>query len=777
MLRFAIKALFVLAAASFAAIPTTSLPSDTLLFNGWGVKPVGHQVEVGPMTFKMVVAPDGNHLILTNRRDNGPHIVTVDLATNTVTDSIAVPDSLNGLAFSPDGQSLYVTGGKGSDALRVYSYSSGTLTLENQLQRPDWSEVTGVAVQPTTGIIYVGLYLQNEVAAIDPVTLNVIATIPVDIGPVALAFTPQGRYLYVANRMGKTVSMIDTTTDVDLGDFPVGPRPADIVTSADNRIFVACAGENAVHVMKEADMLKLLDPTATPTQYPINGWNYEILNTSLEPTILEGSTPVSLAISSDNKSLYVCNSNNNDVMVADISDPMATRIKGFIPTGWYPTAVAATDRLFIADGKGLRSTPEMNFHGFLSIIDSIDDLHLADWTNVVKQNIPFHVANIMSTPPIAGASIVPTSTTVGSPIKHILYVILENQTFDGVLGDLGIGNCDPSLCMFGNNFTPNRHSLARQFNVIDNIYCNGEISFDGHLWCDNAISTEATQRFVTNGMDPINEDMSGTVGSIWEKALRMGLSVRIYGENDTGTAINQSYMRKEFPNRFRMRDKDRCKIWIDDLNQAAITGKLPNLMVMSLGEDHTFGTQSGMPTPAACIASNDLAIGRIVEAASHSPFWNSMAIFFVEDDPAFGFDHVDWHRTYSLVASPWCKPRFVDHTMYSQTSILRTIELLLGIEPLTQYDAAATPLSALFGTTLTSNLYTALPETVDMEQKNPMPKTPDAIAADKFDFIHLDRAPADIVRRMLWAAMKGQNTPLPAVRHSFQGDPEFPPPK
>src|SRR5438067_1683865 len=355
------------------------------------------------------------------------------------------------------------------------------------------------------------------------------------------------------------------------------------------------------------------------------------------------------------------------------------------------------------------------------------------------------------------------------PIKYVLYIIKENRTYDQVFGDLRdssgqpLGNGDPHLVMFGEDVTPNHHALARDYVVLDNLYCNGEVSVDGHSWCDAAIATDFNERswiqsYSGHGTLPGNHEMgSPTAGFLWDLCRRAGLSYRSYGE---ASFLIPSENRGRWRGR---RDLERVDDWIADLHTAEGTGELPRLTIMSLGEDHTSGTRPGRPTPDAAVASNDVALGKIVAAASRSRFWREMAIFVIEDDAQNGPDHVDAHRTAGLVISPWCR-REVDSTMYTNASMVRTIELILGLPPLTQYDAGATPMFRCFQRLAQPREFTVLTPQVDLNATNTV-KSPFAKLSRSMDFREYDRAPEDQLNRILWYAAKGPAVPYPTPIH------------
>ena len=510
-----------------------------------------------------------------------------------------------------------------------------------------------------------------------------------------------------------------------------------------------------------------------------------------------------MAVSPDGKTLFVVNADNNDVMVVDISDALSddarrngesvSVINGFIPVGWYPTAVLVSpdnQTLLVANGKGLASRPNYPpthklrgkshhpatfdytatlFQGSVSFISRPNPEQMAKYTEQVRLNSPY-TPNELRQAPIPSHSIIPDQVGQPCPIKYVLYIIKENRTYDQVFGDMKdaqgrpIGNGEPFLAIYGQNVSPNHHKLARDYVLMDNLYCNSEVSVDGHSWCDAAIATDFNQRswiisYSKHGHLPGNEEMeTPSAGYLWDLCRRHGITYKTYGE---GSGMVPSSDRGRWSG---ARDMDKVKWWIDDLHEAEKTGDLPQFMIMSLGEDHTKGTTPGAFTPDASVASNDLGLGRLVEAASKSRFWKQMAIFVIEDDAQNGPDHVDAHRTAGLVLSPYCKQGTVDSTLYTTASMVRTIELILGLPPLTQYDAGATPMFNCFGTTPQLVEYTPVMPQVDLYARNTK-QSPGAEASAGMDFREYDHAPEEELNRILWEDAKGPNVPYPTPIH------------
>ncbi len=814
----------VLLALAGAGRPTTGpadpfapLRNKEVLFNGWGISPAGKHVRIGSIPLKMIVSPDGKRILSTSAGAN-PGISVVDPQTMAQTQWIPLPRAFNGLAFSLDGKHVFATGGN-SSAVHCFDYADGTLGAARSIslvpepragrRAADDSFLSGIAVHPTTGDLYLCSEATNEIWVVDPARLLggqpdamaplIRSTIPVGGRPYACAFGADHRHLYVSNWADRTLSIVDSESARVVGTVPVGVRPNDLTLAPDGRLFVACSGDNTVHVVQTRTVPK--GPRETDQSAPPDESALEIISTALYPQSPEGSTPVGVAVSPDGKFLYVVNADNNDAMVADISDAKLAKVLGFVPVGWYPTAVLAwKNQLVVGNGKGLASREnfpprlpaapnakanprrydgEYNiFEGWMSFIDPSAGTTLDDYTARVRANSPYTPETLRR--PISAPADSPVPAHVGgeSPIKHIVYVIKENRTYDQVFGDFTdasgkhAGNGDPNLTLFGEKITPNQHRLARDYVLLDNFYCNGEVSVDGHSWCDAAIATDANQKgwivsYSGHGKLPLAKDLSNpTAGFIWDLCRRGGVPFKCYGE---GVASVANENRGTWS---AGRDPEKVDAFISDLARAEKTGQLPAFMIMSLGENHTKGTTPGAHTPAACVASNDLAVGKLVEALSKSKFWGETAVFIVEDDAQNGPDHVDSHRTCALVVSPWVKRNTVDSTPYTQASMLRTMELILGLPPMTQYDAGATPMYNSFQPRAQSVVFSAKVPDVDLAATNTA-SSPGAKISSTMDFDDYDDAPEDPLNRVLWLAMKGPDVPYPTpVRRAILLDPQ-----
>jgi YVTN family beta-propeller protein len=779
-------------------------PNTNLLFNGWGVTPAGEQTIVSDLALKLVVAPDKKHLVAVHGGYTEHGVTILDLASRQQTQFLPLRESWNGIAFNREGNRFFVSGGD-SGQIHVFTYTNGVAAADHSV-RPEGAGsqvfLAGLAVDLGTDKLYACNEANHEIWVLDLATLAIQTRIPVGLHPHTCVMGADHRHLYVSNWGSRSVSVVDTKELRHVRDIAVGTRPNDMAIAPDGRLFVACSGDNTVHVI-QTRTVETPEAEASPARRIPEGTR-EIIATSLYPNAPEGSTPDAVAVSPDGKTLFVANADNNDVMVVDISkannsdedqprDESVSVVEGFIPVGWYPSALAVSPdngTLLVANGKGLASranSPPLlrkatappkpfafdyianTFQGDVSFISRPDAAQMAAYTAQVRRNSPYTPEQFRHAP-IHSDSVVPEKVGDTCPIKYVLYIIKENRTYDQVLGDFrdargqAAGNGDPRITMYGEKVTPNHHQIARDYVLLDNLYCNGEVSVDGHSWCDAAIATDFNQRswilsYSSHGKLPGNDEMEvPTSGYLWDLCRRHGVSFKNYGEGALRVpSANRGHWKSP-------RDMDRVKFWIDDLHAAEKTGVLPQFTIMSLGEDHTKGTAPGQFTPDASVASNDLGLGRIVEAATRSRFWNEMAIFIIEDDAQNGPDHVDAHRTVGLVVSPYCKRAFVDNTLYTTASMVRTMELILGLPPLTQYDAAATPMFKCFQKTAQSVPYQCLTPQVDLFAKNTV-RSPGAKESARMNFRQYDLAPEDQLNRILWLAAKGPDAAYPTPIH------------
>lgn len=598
-----------------------------------------------------------------------------------------------------------------------------------------------------------------------------------------------------------TVTAVDLVKNVQIKDIVVGLHPSGMVLSPDHtRLFVACAN---------SDIISVID---TGTDEVI-----EQISVCLEKNLTFGSAPNALTISNDGKTLYVANGTDNAICVIQIGTPSV--IVGYIPTGWYPASVILdqeTNTLFVANLKGIGSrnqkTNRAGYNtydhlGTVSIIPLPNEQELAEMTKTVHENNTYVqqlVAN-QSGHKFRSRVPVPQLQNQISYFKHVVYIIKENRTYDQVFGDMPQGNGDINLVHFGREVTPNHHKLAETFILLDNFYCSGILSADGHQWTDEAYVTDYIEKFFGgftrsypyDGNDALAYASSGF---IWDNVLRHGLTFRDYGEfvdaviepeNATFMDIYQDFLNGTkkikirakanleqlkpylcptfvgFPN--KIPDIYRASEFIKEFKTFEKNNNFPHFIIMLLPNDHTSGTSPGLPTPRAAVADNDLALGQIVEAISQSKFWSETCIFVTEDDPQAGLDHVDGHRTVAMVISPYTKRGQVISTYYSQINMVRTMENILGIPPMNQFDLAAEPMADCFIDTPNFAPYKALPNNIRLDELNPplLGLKGNALYWARMsleqDLEDVDRIDEDTFNRIIWHSVKGYDVPYPVL--------------
>jgi hypothetical protein len=416
---------------------------------------------------------------------------------------------------------------------------------------------------------------------------------------------------------------------------------------------------------------------------------------------------------------------------------------------------------------------------------------MAKWTRQAMDLSPLQADSKVNTAGREADNAIPAKVGDSSPLKHCFYIIKENRTYDQVFGDLPQGNGDPNLCIFPEKVTPNIHALATQYVLLDNFYVESEVSADGHEWTMAAYATDFVEKswpmsYRGGGKDKFTYPSEGKLkiaepssGYLWDACKRAGVSYFSFGEfiSNGPTIDSPSFTKIEalqghFDPQFRGYDLDypdvkRAERFITRFKQFEAENNLPGLVILRLGNDHTSGTRPGKPTPTAMVADNDLALGMVVEAISKSKYWKESAIFVIEDDAQNGSDHVDAHRTTALAISPYIRRGSVDSTLYSTSSMLRTMELILGVEPMTQFDAAATPMYASFSGKLDETPYTAIPAKVDLNEVN-KPNAFGAAQSMKMDFSKEDAADDLILGDIVWRSVRGADSPMPApVRAAF----------
>ena len=816
-IRVSIAAVAVVGLAAMAAavnrgilVPNAKDSTGAVtLPNGWRITPAGQHIKLpGDLPMKMTVSADGSQLLVLTAGFHDHSLNAIDLPKRELAATLDVVKAWDGMAFDAASGAVYLSGGGHgkrnfaelmarvgivspmkefveTPILRA-RYTGGKFSTEPALSIAGLAEkdrfISGVALG-LDGALYALNIQTDTLYRLSGAGFAQQTSIKTGYRPYGVVVSPDGKTLAVSNWGDRSVSLVDAATLAEKSRIPVGSHPNEMVWSKDGRLFVADSGSNDVSVVS--------DGTVTET-----------IRTSLDPKAPVGSTPDALALSPDGRRLYVANADNNNVAVVDVARVKESRVLGFIPTGWYPTALAISPdgkQLYVGTGKGmgfrnnfpgttavpyLRKDPNPEtpydyigavLTGHVSIVDVPNTRQLGVYTRQAMANVP---APVSRTDPAWAEKI---RREVFPQIHHIVYIIRENRTYDQVFGDLGKGNGDPKLVLFGERVTPNAHAMARRWVTLDNLYCDGEVSEDGHQWSNAAYATDFNEKAWTNSYSSRNEPeaderlMASPAGYLWDACGRKGLTFRSYGEMASFTSSPESEPQVKAVGSLAGhvslewlkvksrggRDTDKATVFIQELKEAEKTGEWPNFMVMSLGEDHTHGLTPGALAPIAEVASNDLALGQIAEAVSHSRFWKETAIFVIEDDAQDGPDHVDAHRTVGLLISPWIKRGAVDSAMYTTSSFVRTMELILGLPPMTQFDTAATPMFSSFTAEPALDRVDALPAQVDLMSRNPAAGA-GARASLKLDFSEYDRADPDELNRILWTAIRpGEKMPAP----------------
>ncbi len=748
---------------------------------------MGRSLPLGDLPLNMAVSPNGKGgrslLAVTNNGQSTQTIQLIDVAGEKVLSEVEIKKSWVGLRFTPDGKRLLASGGNDNRVL-IYDVTSGKLTkIDSVVLGKPWPNrisVGGVETDKAGKTLYAVTKDDSTLYICDMESKQIKNRIKLPAEAYTCQRSPVSDELYISVWGAEKVVIYDLKQDKLTGEIKTGSHPNDMTFSRDGKyLFVANANDNSVSVI-DVKTRKVL----------------ESLNTALYPDAPAGSTPNGLALSTDQKSLYVANADNNCLAVFDVSKPGKSRSLGFMPTGWYPTAVKVVGKkILVANGKGFSSKANPQgpnpykrresgteyiaglFKGTLSIIDAPKPADITALSKNVYQNTPYTKEKEKLA---AGEDNNPIPKKVGdksSPIKYVFYIIKENRTYDQVFGDMPGGNGDTSLCIFPEKVTPNQHALAREFVLLDNFYVDAEVSADGHNWSTAAYATDYVEKnwpssyggrggtYDFEGSRPVAYPKKGF---IWDYCQRAGIRYRSYGEFEAyskkkGSALDGRFATNYPDYDLKIKDIDRVDIWKKDIDSLIALNAVPHFSSIRLGNNHTSGARIGAPTPAAHVADNDLALGRFIEHLSKSPIWKESAVFVLEDDAQNGSDHVDAHRSPALVISPYTKRKHVEHSMYSTSGMLRTIELILGLPPMSQYDAAALPMFACFTNTPTLTPYTHIPANVDLEAKNTAMTEP-ARQSEKIDLRYADKIDDRLFNEIIWKTVKGEHSVMPAPK-------------
>jgi YVTN family beta-propeller protein len=800
----------------------------TLLPNGWTLTPTGQQIPVSDLPMNMVLSRDGRYLLVTTNGNGEQTVNIIDAQRGQSVQNIVVKKSWLGLEFAPDGKRFYVSGGDDNEVL-LFDFADGKATAAGKINlgssayhalsdreraearrkgQGEYAFPAGLAVTPDGQRLYVAENLSNKVAVVDLAAKHVVTKIEVGEYPYDCLVAPDGKRVYVSNWGARNLSVIDTASNSVSGTIATGDHPNDLEITRDGKtLYVANANSNSVSVIDTTQLKEI-----------------EAISTALHPKAPIGSTPNAVALTPDEKTLFVANADNNNIAMIDVATRGKSEVEGFLPTGWYPTSVRVSrngKHLFVANGKGVASAANPKgpqpgkqtdrsqyigqlLKGTVSLIPLPNRARLAQLTKQTYANSPYTDELLKAARAPRVKTAIPVRVGDPSPIKHVIYIVKENRTYDQVLGDIKEGNGDPNLCLFGEEVTPNQHALAREFVLFDNFYVDSEVSADGHNWSMAAYATDYVEktwptnyssRGRTYDYEGSKKIARPTKGYIWDHCKAAGVSYRSYGEfigvrdvkigggggaeatPEAAKAQRENYTNEEalighfsptFPSyNLSITDNTRVDRWLEEFREYEKNGQLPQFQIVRLGNNHTEGTRPGAPTPSVHVADNDLAVGRLVEAVTNSKYWATTAIFIIEDDAQNGPDHVDAHRSTAFVISPYTKRRFVDSTMYTGSGMLRTMELILGIPPMSQYDAAATPMYNAFTDKADLTPFKHRPTRIDMSERNTA-RSPGAQQSARWDFSKEDTLPDIEFNEVIWKSVKGADSPMPApVRSAF----------
>ena len=744
----------------FDLLIAVSVAAAVQLPTGVRLDPAGRAIAVGNFPLAMVAAPDGNHVVLVLSGWKTQGLQVVDIESGSITQTIEKPSAFFGIVFSADGKNVYASGGN-DDVIYAYAWRNNRLADERAISLKIEKETrypAGIALSPDGRFLYIAENIADDIAVLDLAAQRVIQRIPTEHYPYGIAVSADGR-VYVSAWGGESVALFRGGSDgrlSPLGRIVVGRHPSAILLSPDGlRLYVALASRDRTAVVDTATL------------------KIHFLDDPPPAGVREGSTPNALAVPPEQSPLFVAEADSNSIAVFAMN-----KLIGRIPTDWYPAGIIAQrNRLLILSAKGdgthpnpTGPTPEKSIHapgvtytlglinGSIRVVD-FSKAQLPAWSKRVAANNHWTEAAPHPLP----------------PFKHVIYIIKENRTYDQLLGDLKTGDGDPSLVFFGRDITPNHHALAERFGIFDRFFTNAEVSSQGHVWSTAAYVTDYGEKTIPSLYSDKRPDVDEgdadepAEGYLWNRAIAKGVSLRNYGEF-VNVATKKALKRELDPDTSRLypsydlkiQDQKRADAWIEEFNEYVRTRTLPALEIMHLPNDHTAGGRAGMCTPRACLADNDLALGRIVATLSNSPYWRDTIMFVLEDDAQDGADHVDSHRSVLLVISAYNRGGVV-HRFLNTTDVVATIERILKLTPMSQFDTFGRPLDDIFNEKPDLTPYAAITPSVSLDEKNPE-KTPAATKSSSIDLSAPDRVNDAEFNQILWEIIKG--SPPPAVRHT-----------
>jgi YVTN family beta-propeller protein len=762
----------------------------TLLPNGWKLTPAGENIGIGELPMNLVFTKDERFAITSNSGMGENTLSVIDLSAKKEIQRLIIDKTWRGLYYNDDQSILYVSGGN-NDKIYTYTFRDGILNLKDSIDLRSANDniisVTGLTYWSAKNYLIAVSMRSNSIYIYDISKKQLVKKLDTGSECFDIITDHKGEFAYVSLWGGSKIAKLNLK-NLEIDSYiKVGDHPCEMIISKnDKRLFVTNANNNSVSVV---DLNRNSET--------------ERINSALKPDMPFGSTPNAITFNKDESVLLVANADNNYLALFDISMPGESKSIGFIPVGWYPTSVKylkGKNQLLVANGKGLMSMANPKgpkpgkrsshkdeqfigslFKGTLSIINYPDSKQLGDYSIQVYNNTPYYYEKS----PSSDQSIIPVNHDEkgSAQIKHIFYIIRENRTYDQVLGDIARGNGDSTLCLFHANVTPNVHKLVEDYTLFDNFYADAEISADGHNWSTAAYATDYTEktwppfyggRGGTYDWEGGKAIASPTSGYIWNLVINKGLSYRNYGEFvKENKGIYSGALSELIPVTFEkypgfdlnIKDQYRFKIWKEDFDNLCSKDSLPSFQLLRLPSDHTSGTRKGAPSINAMIADNDFALGQIVETISKSKYWKESMIFVVEDDAQNGSDHVDAHRSVMLAIGPYVKRGFVDHTMYTSSSVLKTMELILGLKPMTQFDLSATPILNPITDVPDVKYYKAVNPLIDLNEKN----RAGLFGGERSEEMNLaveDAVPEREFNEIIWKAIKGEGSELPPISRS-----------
>ena len=776
--------IFVISAQKMA--PIVSLP------NGWKLSSAGKSFGLGDLPLNIAVSNSKKFVAVTNNGVSAHSIMLIDVKSERVIDSVIIPKAWYGLAFSPDDQFLYAAGGHDNKIVR-YEIIQNKLNKKDEIVLgavwPNRIAPSGITFDAKRQKIYVVTRDNRSLYMIDAKTQKIDKQFGLDGEAYMSAMSTDSKELYISCWGCDHVLVFDLTMQAWKAPIKVGDNPNEMLVSPNGQqLYVCNANDNTVSVIN----LK--------TKKVI-----ETLDVALYPNSPSGSTTNGLAMDPVKKSLYIANADNNCLAVFDVSTPGKSVPKGFIPVGWFPTNVKfINNKIWVTNGKGntslanpygprpIKNGEEVILHGAdvnapkevqyigsmfkgtMSVIARPAEKDLQGYSKAVYRNASYSPTKSDLADKEAPGFPIPMKMGQKSPIKYVFYVIKENRTYDQVLSDVKGGNGDTTLLLFGRKYTPNQHAIAEKFVLLDNFYVDSEVSADGHQWSMGAYATDYMEKSWPTSYggkgggiygEPEKNVVLNKSGYIWDLCNRYGVTFRTYGEFVTNGKATIPVLDKHFHPTFpsyslAIMDTTRLRIWKTEFETMVKENRVPQFNTLRLGNDHTEGLRIGRPTPYAHVADNDYAVGLLIETLSKSPIWNETAVFILEDDAQNGADHVDAHRSTAYVAGGFVKRNYVDHTAYSTSSMLRTMELILGLSPMSQYDAAAMPMWRSFDSVAKPSDFKAITPNVDLRTKNVV-RNEWQRRSELFNFEKEDTNNDVAFNLVLWHGLKGDKIPFP----------------